>query len=52
MGTINYGTSDYITMGIRPADASSILNDPDFREWIEEEYHISPEEEYERSTEA
>lgn len=49
MGTINYGTSNYITMGIRPADASSIFNDPDFREWIEEEYHISPEEEEERA---
>lgn len=44
MGAINYGTSDYITMGIKPADATSILNDSDFREWIEEAYHFKPEE--------
>lgn len=37
MGTINYGTSEYITMGIEPTDAASILADADFCEWLEEQ---------------
>lgn len=37
MGTINYKTSDYITLGIKPYDAASIAADPDFIAWIKEE---------------
>lgn len=44
MGTINYGTSDYITLGIKPAEAVDILSDAGFREWIEETYHFKPED--------
>lgn len=36
MGTINYGTSDYITMGIKPYDRSGFENDPDFKAEYEE----------------
>ena len=44
MGTINYGTSEYITMGIRPAEAAEILADEDFRDWFEENYHTRIED--------
>ena len=30
MGAINYCTSDYITMGLRPYDKSDYVNDPEF----------------------
>lgn len=36
MGTINYGTSDYITMGIKPMSAYELVNDPDFIEGLRE----------------
>lgn len=47
MGTINYKTSDYITMGIKPVDAFDLLKDQDFRNWIMEEYHFRPEDDTE-----
>ena len=37
MGAINYFTSDYITMGIKPYDASDFENDPDFMEETRQE---------------
>lgn len=51
MGTINYGTSDYITMGIKPVDGWALLNDPEIRaELVQEvaEYGGSLEEAAER----
>lgn len=47
MGTINYGTSDYITLGIKPYDYSDFENDTDFMEYINDqisEYGGSVEE--------
>ena len=32
MGTINYKTSDYITLGMRPYDVDDFINDDDFIE--------------------
>ena len=37
MGTINYKTSEYITLAIRPYDAGELLKDPDFMEYLQEE---------------
>lgn len=37
MGTINYCTSDYITLGLRPYDRQDFLDDPDFLEALQEE---------------
>lgn len=38
MGTINYKTSDYITLGLRPYDVDDFINDDDFieqyAEWV------------------
>ena len=36
MGAINYGTSDYITMGIKPYDVEDYLNDSDFMDYARE----------------
>ena len=36
MGAVNYYTSDYITMGIRPYYAEDFEKDADFMEWAEE----------------
>lgn len=36
MGTINYKTSDYITLGMRPYDVDDFINDGDFIEQYEE----------------
>ena len=36
MGTINFKTSDYITLGIKPYDAADLLKDPDFMEFLKE----------------
>jgi len=47
MGTINYGTSNYITMGIKPVDGWDLLHDPELKTEIEaevEEYGGSLEE--------
>lgn len=38
MGTINYRTSDYITLGVRPYDIDDFKNDPDFIEEMTESY--------------
>lgn len=37
MGAINYFTSDYITMGLRPYDRSDLENDLDFMEEAREQ---------------
>ena len=37
MGTINYGTSDYITMGIKPYDSYDLENDKVFMEEMQAE---------------
>lgn len=37
MGTINYGTSNYITIGIEPYDASDFEKDIDFMEELQNE---------------
>ena len=36
MGTINYGTSDYITLSIKPYYTTDLLCDPDFLEYLQE----------------
>lgn len=41
MGTINYGTSKYITMCIKPYDADDIARDADFIEWCNENGYTS-----------
>ena len=38
MGTINFKTSEYITMGVKPYDVESILNDKDFMDYVREDY--------------
>jgi len=40
MGTINYGTSDYITLGIKPYDTDDFRNDKDFMKFIENEWNV------------
>lgn len=37
MGTVNYFTSDYITMGLRPYDSRELENDSDFMEEMRQE---------------
>ena len=37
MGTVNYATSDYITLGIIPYDEVELLNDPAFMKELREE---------------
>lgn len=36
MGTINYKTSDYITLGVEPYDVADFVNDSEFISWAEE----------------
>lgn len=36
MGTINYKTSDYITLGLKPYEREDFINDSDFKEEFEE----------------
>lgn len=36
MGTINYGTSDYITIGLKPCDGYDLMNDADFVSFCDE----------------
>lgn len=44
MGTINYCTSDYITMGIEPTQPYDLMKDADFLQYCKEEYpDIDPE---------
>lgn len=38
MGTINFKTSQYITMGVKPYDAAEVAKDPDFLDFINEYY--------------
>lgn len=35
MGSINYHTSEYITLAVRPLEIDEVLQDPYFREWAE-----------------
>ena len=37
MGTVNYKTSDYITLGVKPYDEEEIRRDSDFMEEIKEQ---------------
>lgn len=36
MGTINYKTSDYITIGLKPYDRNDFTDDPGFMEWMQD----------------
>lgn len=47
MGAINYYTSDYITLGIKPYDPEDLLNDSDFMQFIKEEWKINIDNEAE-----
>ena len=38
MGAVNYYTSDYITLGIKPTDTWDLLHDADFMQFCAEEY--------------
>jgi len=38
MGTINFKTSKYITMGVKPYDAAEVAKDPEFMDYISEYY--------------
>ena len=40
MGAINYFTSDYITLGLRPYDADDFINDQGFMDFIRDEWNI------------
>jgi hypothetical protein len=44
MGTVNYKTSDYITLGMKPYDIDDFLNDTDFVEDFEENGYGTLEE--------
>ena len=44
MGTINYRTSNYITMGINPPSACDLENDADFMEELREGYNLAEDE--------
>lgn len=45
MGAVNYHTSDYITLGIKPYDIDDFRNSPDFMDLLKNEYHIDIENE-------
>ena len=45
MGAINYYTSDYITLGVKPYEVDDYKNDPDFMEIIKEEYGVNTDNE-------
>lgn len=40
MGAVNYYTSDYITLGLKPYDIDYFINDTDFLDFIRDEWHI------------
>lgn len=42
MGAVNYFTSDYITMGLRPYDLWELENDLDFMEEMRDELRTIP----------
>lgn len=44
MGTINYGTSNYITLGSKPLSPYDLENDPDFMEELKEGYNLTEDE--------
>lgn len=50
MGTINYFTSDYITLGVKPYDANDYIKDNDFMNFIREEWNVNTEDENEMLT--
>ena len=47
MGTINYFTSDYITLGVKPYDTDDYIKDNDFMDFIREEWNVNTEDENE-----
>ena len=44
MGSINYGTSNYITLGIQPQNVYDLENDADFIEELREGYNLTEDE--------
>ena len=40
MGAVNYSTSDYITMGLKPYDVDDITHDSDFMDFIRDEWGV------------
>ena len=47
MGAINYFTSDYITLGVKPYDTDDYIKDNDFMDFIREEWNVNTEDENE-----
>ena len=47
MGSINYFTSDYITLGVKPYDTNDYIKDNDFMDFIREEWNVNTEDENE-----
>lgn len=47
MGTINYYTSDYITLGVKPYETDDFINDSDFLDFIRDEWNVDTENENE-----
>lgn len=45
MGTINYFTSDYITLGVKPYEVDDYRKDNDFMDFIKEEYGVNADNE-------
>lgn len=45
MGAVNYFTSNYITMGLKPYDVDDFTKDPDFLDFIREECGIDTTDE-------
>lgn len=44
MGTINYGTSNYVTLGVKPLDPYDLERDADFIEELREGYNLTEDE--------
>lgn len=42
MGTINYGTSDYITLGIKLYDVDDVIKDADWVSFVSAEWGVDP----------
>lgn len=49
MGTINYYTSNYITLGIKPYEPEDLLSDSDFMQFIKEEWKVDIDTPYENN---
>jgi len=45
MGAINYFTSDYITLGIKPYDTEDYTRDAEFMQFIRDEWNIDTDDE-------